>query len=151
MSPNLLRSGILALVLGMLLCVGLAFALPSVAGSGIGRAARRATRIAVGRPASGARECPPKHPLRRVPRRNSCGERGRRIEPTVAGAALETSLTVKDANPMFSALVPQGHLKVSIERDRLLASYLVNRQRTACSEASRVVLKGGRLRGGSTT
>jgi hypothetical protein len=51
---------------------------------------------------------------------------------------------------MFSALVPQGHLKVSIERDRLLASYLVNHQRTACSEASRVALKGGRLRGGST-
>ena len=47
-SPNPLRNGFLALVAGLLVFVGLAFASPVVAASGIGRAARRATSV-VGR------------------------------------------------------------------------------------------------------
>jgi capsular polysaccharide biosynthesis protein len=47
-SPNPLRNGLLVLVSGLLVCMGLAFALPRVAASGIGRAALRATRAFVG-------------------------------------------------------------------------------------------------------
>jgi hypothetical protein len=52
-----LRNGLLVLVLGLMLCVGLAFALPSVAASDTGRAARLWTR-SVGRTASGAPGAP---------------------------------------------------------------------------------------------
>jgi uncharacterized protein involved in exopolysaccharide biosynthesis len=42
-SPNPLRNGLLALVSGLMLCLGLAFALPRIAASGVGRVALRAT------------------------------------------------------------------------------------------------------------
>lgn len=41
---------------------------------------------------------------------------------TVAGAALETSLTVEEAERMLSALAAKGHLEVSVGRGRLLYS-----------------------------
>jgi len=122
-SPNPLRNGLLALVSGLMLCVGLAFALPRVAASGIGRAARRATRTVVGEPASGSRGR-----LTRAPAAEAAKERellealGRRGALTVAGVALETSLTVEEADRMLSALAAQGHLEVSVAHGRLLYS-----------------------------
>ena len=47
---------------------------------------------------------------------------GHRGAPTVAGAALETSLTLAEADRMHSALAAKGHLKVTVERGRLLYS-----------------------------
>lgn len=41
---------------------------------------------------------------------------------TVAGAALETSLTVDEADRMLSTLAVKGHLEVHVERGRLLYS-----------------------------
>lgn len=41
---------------------------------------------------------------------------------TVAGAALETSLSVKEAGRMLSELAGKGHLEVRVERGRLLYS-----------------------------
>jgi len=41
---------------------------------------------------------------------------------TVAGVALETSLTVDEADRMLSALAAKGHLEVSVARGRLLYS-----------------------------
>ena len=46
----------------------------------------------------------------------------RRGELAVAGAALETSLTVEEADRMLSALAAKGHLEVRVERGRLLYS-----------------------------
>lgn len=46
----------------------------------------------------------------------------RRGELTVAGAALETSLTVEDADRMLSVLAAKGHLEVRAERGSLLYS-----------------------------
>lgn len=43
-------------------------------------------------------------------------------ELAVAGAALETSLTVEEADRMLSALATKGHLEVRVERGRLLYS-----------------------------
>ena len=45
-----------------------------------------------------------------------------RGELTVAGAALETSLTVEEAERMLSALAAKGHLEVRVARGRLLYS-----------------------------
>lgn len=47
---------------------------------------------------------------------------GRRGELAVAGAALETSLTVDEADRVLSALTAKGHLEVRVERGRLLYS-----------------------------
>ena len=47
---------------------------------------------------------------------------GRRGKLTVAGVALETSLTVGEADRMISALVAKGHLGVTVEHGRLLYS-----------------------------
>jgi hypothetical protein len=40
----------------------------------------------------------------------------------VAGAALETSLTVEESDRMLSALAAKGHLEVRVEHGRLLYS-----------------------------
>ncbi len=122
-SPNPLRNGLLALVSGLLVCMGLAFALPRVAASGIGRAALRATR-AVGRTASGSRELPATtSPATEVAKEKELLEAlARRGKLTVAGVALETTLTVEEADRMLSDLVAKGHLEVTVEHGRLLYS-----------------------------
>jgi len=47
----------------------------------------------------------------------------RRGALAAAGAALETSLSVEEADRMLSALAAQGHLEVRVERGRLLYSF----------------------------
>jgi hypothetical protein len=47
---------------------------------------------------------------------------GRRGKLTVAGVALETSLTLGEADRMTSALAAKGHLEVTVERGRLVYS-----------------------------
>ena len=121
-SPNPLRDGLLALVSGLLICVGLAFASPVVAASGIGRAARRATSV-VGRTTHAARGVPALPPHTEAAKEKELLEAlGRRGKLTVAGVALETSLTVGEADRMLSALAAKGHLEVAVEHGRLLYS-----------------------------
>jgi hypothetical protein len=97
-SPKPLRNGILAVVMGLMLCVGLVVALPRVAGK-------------LGRPA-----VPP-----------GVGQAGvlggaldRRGKLTAVEAALETSLSVEEAERMLQALAAKGHLRVTIEHGRLV-------------------------------
>ena len=121
-SPNPLRDGLLALVSGLLICAGLAFAAPAVASSGIGRAARRATLL-VGRTPRAARGVAASPPAAEAIKEEELLEALRRRGAlTVAGVALETSLTVGEADRMLSALAAKGHLKVSVEHGRLLYS-----------------------------
>ena len=121
-SPNPLRDGLLVLVSGLLICVGLAFASPVVAASGIGRAARRATSV-VGRTTHAARGVPALPPHTEAAKEKELLEAlGRRGKLTVAGVALETSLTVGEADRMLSALAAKGHLEVAVEHGRLLYS-----------------------------
>lgn len=47
---------------------------------------------------------------------------GRHGQLTVAGAALETPLSVQQASRMLSELAGRGHLEVRVERGRLLYS-----------------------------
>jgi hypothetical protein len=119
-SPNPLRDGLLALVAGLLVFVGLAFASPVVAASGIGRAARRATSV-VGWTPRAARGIPALSPATEAAKEKELlGALGRRGKLTVAGVALETSLTVGEADRMLSALAAKGHLEVTVEHGRLL-------------------------------
>jgi capsular polysaccharide biosynthesis protein len=122
-SPNPLRNGLLALVSGLLLCVVLAFTLPRVAALGLGRAALPATRAVVDQPASGSRTRPTGAPATEAAKEKELLEAlGRRGALTVAGVALETSLSVTEADRMLSALAANGHLEVSVAPGRLLYS-----------------------------
>ena len=121
-SPNPLRDGLLALVSGLLICVVLVFALPVVAASGVGRAARRAASVVGWKPRT-ARGIPPLPPATEATKEKELLEALRRRGAlTVAGVALETSLTVGEADRMLSALAAKGHLEVAVEHGRLLYS-----------------------------
>jgi capsular polysaccharide biosynthesis protein len=121
-SPNPLRNGLLALVSGLLMCAGLAFALPRFAASGVGRVALRATG-AVGLTASGSRGASIGAPATEGAKEKELLEAlDRRGKLTVARVALETSLTVEEADRMLSALAAKGHLEVTVTRGRLLYS-----------------------------
>ena len=122
MSPNSLRNGVLTLVFGLVLCMGLALALPRVAALGTERAAHRATR-AVDLTTSGSRRRPTGASAAEAAKEKELLEAlGRRGGLTVAGAALETSLTLEEADRMLSALAAKGHLEVTVEHGRLLYS-----------------------------
>ena len=123
-SPNPLRNGILASGLGMMLCVSLALALPRIAAaSGIGRGALRAATGARRAAVGGARRVSATEPAKEPAKEKELLEAlGRRGALTVVGAALETSLTVEEAERMLSALAARGHLEVSVEHGRLLYS-----------------------------
>ena len=121
-SPNPMRNGFLALVSGLLLFAGFAFALPRVAALGIGRSAWRATGT-LDPTASGSRGTPTGAlPTYGAKERELLEALGRRGKLTVAGVALETSLTVGEADRMLSALAAKGHLEVRVEHGRLLYS-----------------------------
>jgi capsular polysaccharide biosynthesis protein len=119
-SPKPLRNGLLALVLGLMLIAGLALAVPSGAASGVGDSARRMTRP-VDRAARWAQWTPPRTPVTQAAKEKELLEAlRRRGRLTVAGVALETSLTVAEADRMLSELAAAGHLEVRVEHGRLL-------------------------------
>jgi len=121
-SPNPLRNGLLTLVSGLLLFVGLALALPRVAASGVGRAVLRATS-SVGWITRAVWRVPATSLATEAAKEKELLEAlDRHGALTVAGVALETSLTVDEADRMLSALAAKGHLEVSVARGRLLYS-----------------------------
>jgi capsular polysaccharide biosynthesis protein len=122
-SPNPLRNGVVAMITGLMLSVALAFALPSVAASGIGRVTVRASRAMIVRPASTSSARITRAPATEAAKEKALLEALRRCGAlTVAGAALETSLTVEEVDRMLSTLAVKGHLEVRVERGRLLYS-----------------------------
>lgn len=120
-SPNPLRNGLVTLASGLLLCVGLAFALPWLAASRVGRAALWTG--ALGLTASDSCGVPTGEPSTTAGKEKELLEAlGRHGKLTVTGVALETSLTVEEADRMLSALAAKGHLQVTVEHGRLLYS-----------------------------
>jgi capsular polysaccharide biosynthesis protein len=120
-SPHPLSNGLLTLVIGLMLCAGLALALPVVAASVAGKLGRQAVLQGVGQAgvpavtrtgrseAEGIKEKELLQALGRAPSRKL----------TVTGAALETSLSVGEAERMLEALAAKGHLQVTVEHGRL--------------------------------
>jgi capsular polysaccharide biosynthesis protein len=122
-SPNPLRDGLLALVSGLLLFVGLVVALPRLVVSGVGWAAALWTTGALGLTASSSCMVPTGEISTMAGKEKELLEAlGRHGKLTVAGVALETSLTVREADRMLSALAAKGHLQVTVEHGRLLYS-----------------------------
>jgi capsular polysaccharide biosynthesis protein len=122
-SPNLLRNGLLTLVLGLMLCLGLAFAWPGVAASGSGQTARGMARE-VARTANGSWKTSAISSAAEAAKEKELLEAlWRHGELTVAGVARETSLTVKEADQMLSALAANGHLRVRARDGGLFYSF----------------------------
>ncbi len=100
-SPHPLRNGLLTLVIGLVLCVGVVLALPGVAASVAGK---------LGRPIV----------LQGASQAAVLGEAlDRRGKLTAVEAALESSLSVEEAERMLEALAAKGHLEVTVEHSRL--------------------------------
>jgi capsular polysaccharide biosynthesis protein len=124
-SPDPLRNGLLTLVIGLMLCAGTALALPAVRARVAGTLGERPTRQGVGASLAGV--------LRRQRRDRSIVERvkekklllalGRYGKLTAVEAALETSLSVEEANRILEELAFAGHLEVTVEHGRLLYSF----------------------------
>jgi capsular polysaccharide biosynthesis protein len=121
--PNPLRNGLLTLVLGLMLCVGLAIVWPRVTTSTFGQAARAMTRPA-SLPASA-----PDGPLVRSSLTEAAREEellralGRRGELTATGAALDTSLSVEEADRVLSGLAAKGYLQVRVRDGGIYYSF----------------------------
>jgi len=120
-SPNPLRNGLVVLGFGLLLIAVLALpAWRSVTSSIVGDSSRQVPG-SVGRTASGARGTTTRVPVTEAAKEKEALRR--RGQLTVAGVALETSLSVEEADQMLSALAAKGHLEVRVEHGRLLYSF----------------------------
>jgi hypothetical protein len=102
-SPKPVRNTLLALVLGLTVYVGWAFVWPRIAASIVGQT-NRATMGRIDQPAT--EEAAKEKELLEALGRSPSGEL------TAAGAALETSLTVEEAERILFRLAAKGHLRV---------------------------------------
>jgi protein tyrosine kinase modulator len=107
-SPPPVRNGLLALISGLMAGSGLAILLPAR-----GDVAQRSLR---GRAATGdnARRAKPASPEKPAEEQEVLEALGRLGELTAARAALETSLTVEEAERVLSGLAAKGHLRVRV-------------------------------------
>jgi capsular polysaccharide biosynthesis protein len=101
-SPKPWRNGLLTLVTGLALCAGLAKLAPPGVGARVGGTLGERPRIK---------------------EKKLLLALGRRGKLTAVEAALETSLTVEEADRILSELAHNGYLKVTVEHGRLLYSF----------------------------
>ena len=119
-SPDPLRNGVLTLVMGLVLCVGTVVVLPGVAASVAGTLGRPAVRQGVGQ--AGLPFAPSAGPSDAdvIKEKELLEALFRRGKLTAVEAALETSLSVEEAERMLEALAVRGHLEVTVEHGRLV-------------------------------
>jgi hypothetical protein len=124
-SPKPLRNGLLALVAGLALCAGLAkLALPGVGARSVaGNLGERPSRQGVGQAGVLGGRHRNYSIVERVKEKKLLRALGRRGKLTAVEAALETSLTVEEANRMLFDLAAGGHLEVTVEHGKLLYSF----------------------------
>ncbi len=115
-SPDLLKNAALAFILALMVAPVLAI-LMSARGdvaTSIGHSAHQIAR-SVGRTASRTRGTPAGEPITEAAKEREVLEAlGRLGELTAAEAALETSLTVEEAEGVLSGLAAKGHLRVRV-------------------------------------
>jgi capsular polysaccharide biosynthesis protein len=118
-SPKPLRNGLLTLVIGLVLCVETALALPGVAAGVAGKLGRPAVPQGVGQ--AGLPFAPSVGPSEAdvIKEKELLLALGRCEKLTAVEAALESSLSVEESERMLEALATKGHLEVSIEHGRL--------------------------------
>jgi capsular polysaccharide biosynthesis protein len=123
-SPRPLRNGLLTLVIGLVLSAVLVLPRPRllaarVADSLVGRA------VCQGVGEAGAPALPPADPsvAERSKEQELLEALDRRGKLTAVEAALETSLSVEEANRMLFELAARGHLELTVEHGKLLYSF----------------------------
>jgi hypothetical protein len=122
-SPHPLRNGLLTLVIGLVLCAGTLVALPAVGARVAGTLGERPTRQGVGLAGVLRRQRRDRSIVERVKEKKLLLALGRRGKLTAVEAALETSLSVEEAERMLQALAAKGHLQVTVESGKLLYSF----------------------------
>jgi capsular polysaccharide biosynthesis protein len=105
-SPHPLRNGLLTLVVGLLLCAGTVVVRPGVGARGTGTLGERPTSI-----------------VERVKEKKLLRALGRRGKLTAVEAALESELSVEEANRILFDLASRGHLEITVEDGKLLYSF----------------------------
>jgi capsular polysaccharide biosynthesis protein len=118
-SPHPWRNGLLTLVMGLGLCAGVALALPGVAASVAGKLGGPAVSQGIGQ--AGLPFAPSAGPSRAdvIKEKELLLALGRCGKLTAVEAALESSLSVEEADRMLSELAAKGHLEVTVEHGRL--------------------------------
>jgi capsular polysaccharide biosynthesis protein len=122
-SPHPLRNGLLTLVVGLLLCAGTVVVRPGVGARGTGTLGERPTSQGVGLAGvlRGQRSDP--SIVERVKEKKLLRALGRRGKLTAVEAALESELSVEEANRILFDLASRGHLEITVEDGKLLYSF----------------------------
>jgi capsular polysaccharide biosynthesis protein len=122
-SPHPLRNGLLTLVIGLMLCAGTVVALPGVRAKVAGTLGERPSRQGIGQAGALRRQRRDRSIVERVKEKKLLRALGRRGKLTAVEAALETSLSVEEANRMLFDLVAKGHLQLIVEHGRLYYAF----------------------------
>ncbi len=122
-SPHPWRNGLLTLVVGLLLCAGTVGARPGVGARVAGTLGERPSRQGVGQAGVLSRRHSDYSIVERVKEKKLLRALGRRGKLTAVEAALETSLSVEEANRMLFNLAAKGHLQVIVEHGRLYYAF----------------------------
>ena len=117
-SPHPWRNGLLTLVIGLVLCAGIVVVRPGVGAKMAGALNEWAVRPI------GEAELPvDPSEAEALKEQELLQALGRRGKLTAVEAALESSLSVEEANRMLFDLAARGHLELTVEHGRLLYSF----------------------------
>jgi capsular polysaccharide biosynthesis protein len=120
-SPHPWRNGLHTLVVGLVLCAGTVVARrPGVGARVAGTLGERPTRQGVGLAGIPRRD---RSIVERVKEKKLLLALGRRGKLTVVEAAMETSLSVEEAERMLYELALRGQLEMNVEHGRLVYSF----------------------------
>ena len=119
-SPRPLTNGLLTLVVGLMLCAGTAFALPGVGAKIAGTLGERPSRQGIGQAGVLGRD---RSIVERIKEKKLLLALGRRGKLTAVEAALESELSVEEANRILFDLASRGHLEITVEDGKLLYSF----------------------------
>jgi capsular polysaccharide biosynthesis protein len=119
-SPHPLRNGLLTLAIGLVLCAGTVVALPGVGTRIAGTLGERPSRQGIGQAELLGRD---RSIVERIKEKKLLLALGRRGKLTAVEAALETGLSVEEADRMLQDLAAKGHLQVDIQDGRLVFSF----------------------------
>ena len=122
-SPHPWSNGFLTLVIGLVLCAGIVVVRPGVGARIAGTLGERPSRQGVGLAGALRRQRRDRSIVERVNEKKLLRALGRRGKLTAVEAALETSLSVEEANRMLQALAFQGQLEVTVEHGKVLYSF----------------------------
>jgi capsular polysaccharide biosynthesis protein len=119
-SPRPLKNGLLTLVVGLVFCAGTVVALPGVRARIAGTLGERPSRQGIGQAGVLGRD---RSIVERINEKKLLLALGRRGKLTAVEAALETGLSVEEADRMLQDLAAKGQLQVDIEDGRLVFSF----------------------------